>query len=216
MASNGNEGTQTDTRQRPTRGAAYVSLIPYTLPLLLLLVLAVHGQDARGVALAVHMWSFVMVSFGQFGGVSHELVQERISSMSSPRSKSWDKLVVDVYGPLFSLLPFLLYMFFPSRLLFHTALWWPTALALSGTAIFFACMRENDFFSTVVRIQKDRQHQVCDSGLYAIVRHPSYVGLLLGSIGLMVSLRVVVLTESKRDLLSLFDRGVSFWLPRGP
>jgi len=48
----------------------------------------------------------------------------------------------------------------------------------------------NAFFSTVVRVQSDRGHNVCSDGPYRFVRHPGYVGgivqwlgvpLLLGS-----------------------------------
>ena len=47
-------------------------------------------------------------------------------------------------------------------------------------ALFFGAMRTNRFFSTVVRIQSDRGHRVVDRGLYAVVRHPGYAGLMLG------------------------------------
>ena len=33
---------------------------------------------------------------------------------------------------------------------------------------------ENRYFSTMVRIQTDRGHRVCDSGPYQFVRHPGY------------------------------------------
>ena len=37
-------------------------------------------------------------------------------------------------------------------------------------------MRSNRFFSSVVRIQKDRGHTVVDGGPYRFVRHPGYAG----------------------------------------
>jgi protein-S-isoprenylcysteine O-methyltransferase Ste14 len=46
--------------------------------------------------------------------------------------------------------------------------------------MFFRAMRENRFFSSVVRLQSDRGHRVIDTGPYAIVRHPGYAGMLLG------------------------------------
>jgi protein-S-isoprenylcysteine O-methyltransferase Ste14 len=39
--------------------------------------------------------------------------------------------------------------------------------------------RENKFFSSVVRIQKDRNQTVCKGGPYQYVRHPGYLGGLL-------------------------------------
>ena len=56
-------------------------------------------------------------------------------------------------------------------------------LALAGMAVglamFYRAMRENRYFSSVVRIQTDRGHRVVDSGPYGIVRHPGYAGLVL-------------------------------------
>lgn len=58
-------------------------------------------------------------------------------------------------------------------------------IALAGVAtmfgLFFGAMRQNRFFSTVVRIQSDRGHRVVDSGLYSVMRHPGYAGLVVGA-----------------------------------
>jgi protein-S-isoprenylcysteine O-methyltransferase Ste14 len=45
-------------------------------------------------------------------------------------------------------------------------------------------MISNAYFSTAVRIQTDRDHQVCTTGPYRIVRHPGYVGVSLQSLAL--------------------------------
>lgn len=52
-------------------------------------------------------------------------------------------------------------------------------LMLSGQILFVVAKRENRFFSSTVRIQTERGHQVCDTGLYAYVRHPGYLGMLI-------------------------------------
>ena len=49
-------------------------------------------------------------------------------------------------------------------------------------------LAENRFFSSVVRIQTDRGHVVCDSGPYRIVRHPGYAGNILALIGIVLAL----------------------------
>ena len=46
--------------------------------------------------------------------------------------------------------------------------------------MFYRAMHENRFFSAVVRLQGDRAHRVVDSGPYSLVRHPGYLGLMLG------------------------------------
>ena len=40
-------------------------------------------------------------------------------------------------------------------------------------------MISNRFFSTMVRLQKDRGHQVARGGPYRYVRHPGYVGFII-------------------------------------
>lgn len=56
------------------------------------------------------------------------------------------------------------------------------ALAGMAAAFFlvFRAMRENQFFSSVVRVQSERGHRVVTTGPYAIVRHPGYVGMMVG------------------------------------
>jgi protein-S-isoprenylcysteine O-methyltransferase Ste14 len=55
-------------------------------------------------------------------------------------------------------------------------------LMLAGQTVFALAKRQNEFFSSTVRIQSERGHRVCDTGLYASVRHPGYLGLLMSSL----------------------------------
>jgi protein-S-isoprenylcysteine O-methyltransferase Ste14 len=52
-----------------------------------------------------------------------------------------------------------------------------------GFSIVFWAMLVNTHFEATVRIQDDRQHQVCTAGPYRIIRHPGYTGAILGTIG---------------------------------
>lgn len=54
---------------------------------------------------------------------------------------------------------------------------------IGGQLIFLIAQKQNKFFSSVVRIQKNRNHEVCDTGLYKTVRHPAYLGSLIQTIG---------------------------------
>lgn len=42
-------------------------------------------------------------------------------------------------------------------------------------------MLHNPFFEGTVRIQNDRMHKVVKSGPYKFIRHPGYIGMLIGS-----------------------------------
>jgi protein-S-isoprenylcysteine O-methyltransferase Ste14 len=50
---------------------------------------------------------------------------------------------------------------------------------LVGYAPMFWAMRENRFFSGVVRIQQERGHHVVTTGPYRFVRHPGYSGSII-------------------------------------
>jgi protein-S-isoprenylcysteine O-methyltransferase Ste14 len=56
-------------------------------------------------------------------------------------------------------------------------------ITLFGHLIFLIAKRQNKFFSTVVRIQTERGHTVCDTGLYKIIRHPGYFGMIISTLG---------------------------------
>jgi protein-S-isoprenylcysteine O-methyltransferase Ste14 len=60
---------------------------------------------------------------------------------------------------------------------------WLRALGLIAVAAAYAlcfwAMRENRFFSSVVRIQTDRGQHVIDTGPYALIRHPGYLAGIL-------------------------------------
>jgi protein-S-isoprenylcysteine O-methyltransferase Ste14 len=53
------------------------------------------------------------------------------------------------------------------------------AAALLGCALIVWAMRSNRFFSSVVRVQKERGHTVVTAGPYRHIRHPGYAGMSL-------------------------------------
>jgi protein-S-isoprenylcysteine O-methyltransferase Ste14 len=57
-----------------------------------------------------------------------------------------------------------------------------------GYAFAVWAMAENRFFSSVVRIQMDRGHVVCDTGPYRFVRHPGYAGNIFPPFGIVLAL----------------------------
>ncbi|MHC4491210.1 MAG: methyltransferase family protein [Planctomycetota bacterium] len=62
-------------------------------------------------------------------------------------------------------------------------LWlWPVGAALYAFFLVFItwAMAVNTYFEKTVRIQTDRQHKVVDQGPYRFVRHPGYLGAIVG------------------------------------
>jgi protein-S-isoprenylcysteine O-methyltransferase Ste14 len=56
-------------------------------------------------------------------------------------------------------------------------------LTILGQLLFLIAQKQNKFFSSTVRIQTDREHIVCETGLYRVVRHPAYLGSIIQSLG---------------------------------
>ena len=56
-------------------------------------------------------------------------------------------------------------------------------LTILGQLLFLIAQKQNKFFSSTVRIQTDRGHTVCETGLYKDVRHPTYLGSVIQAIG---------------------------------
>lgn len=56
-------------------------------------------------------------------------------------------------------------------------------VTLVGMGVFLRALKENRFFSAVIRVQRDRGHAVCNSGPYNVIRHPGNAGMIIGTIG---------------------------------
>lgn len=143
------------------------------------------------------LYGFLVVAVGIGGRVWAEhrhpgLMAERQDRESARNAKAWDK----VLAPLMALS-----IGFPMVIvagLDHRHAWSPefslwlsvTGFVLIALGYAFAtwALAENRFFSSVVRIQLDRGHVVCDSGPYRLVRHPGYAGNLPPLLGIVLAL----------------------------
>ncbi len=108
------------------------------------------------------------------------LLKERMSV--GKNVKSWDKKIIRVYTVL------LLIMFLIAPLDAVRFRWSHVPFFLKGIAyliilvswaIGFWAFRENSYLSQFVRIQTDRDHQVCTTGPYEFIRHPMYLAVIL-------------------------------------
>jgi protein-S-isoprenylcysteine O-methyltransferase Ste14 len=142
-------------------------------------------------------YSLLIVAVGLGGHIWAErrhpgLLAERQNLENVQSAKAWDK----VLAPLMALS-----VSFPLVIvagLDHRFGWSPVfplwlivlgfLLISLGYAFATWALIENRFFSSVVRIQVDRGHVVCDSGPYRIVRHPGYAGNILALPGIVLAL----------------------------
>jgi protein-S-isoprenylcysteine O-methyltransferase Ste14 len=95
--------------------------------------------------------------------------------------KSWDKAIV---GIVVLLGPVATWITAGLDIRFHWSDGMPplafilgAVVAVLAAALIAWAIRSNKFFSSVVRIQKDRGHVVVTGGPYRFVRHPGYTGM---------------------------------------
>ena len=142
------------------------------------------------------IYSLLIVAAGIGGHVWAEerhpgLMAERQNAESIQSAKAWDK----VLAPLMALsigYPMVIVAGLDHRFVGSPEfpLWLILLgfiLILLGYAFAIWAMAENRFFSSVVRIQTDRGHVVCDSGPYRIVRHPGYAGIIPPLLGIVLA-----------------------------
>jgi protein-S-isoprenylcysteine O-methyltransferase Ste14 len=159
------------------------------------LVLLVCGGDFGWWQAWVYL--LLIVAAGVGGRILAEqrhpgLLAERQNIEKAKSAKAWDK----VLAPLMALS-----VGFPLVIvagLDHRFDWSPVfplwlivlgfILITLGYAFAASALVENRFFSSVVRIQTDRGHVVCDSGPYGIVRHPGYAGNIPPLLGIVLAL----------------------------
>jgi protein-S-isoprenylcysteine O-methyltransferase Ste14 len=120
------------------------------------------------------------------------LTAARQNIESFQNTKAWDK----VLAPLMAVS-----VVFPMVIvagLDHRYSWssefslWLIVIGFIVILLGYACaawaVAENRFFFSVMQIQPDRGHVVCDSGPYRFVRHPAYTGNILALLGIVLAL----------------------------
>ena len=133
-----------------------------------------------------------------------DLIEERIKP--GPGTKWWDKVFYTFYIPSFFAI-IIVGNLDGGRFGWTASL--PVFVYISGyilyifsISIFLWAQQINRFFSSVVRIQHDRGHEVIQTGPYKYVRHPGYIGgilmaistaLVLGSLWALIPAGVVAI-----------------------
>lgn len=117
--------------------------------------------------------------------IDPELMEER--SKPGENTKKWDKLILGL-SLLMTIIMYIVAGLDSGR--YHLSIDFPWSLYLIGIILtilgqllFLIAQKQNKFFSSTVRIQKERSHTVCQTGLYKFVRHPAYMGSIIQLIG---------------------------------
>ena len=120
------------------------------------------------------------------------LVAERTKFTKSEGVKPWDKVLsplMGIIGPTLILVVTALDVRNGSSSAYGGAVQYGCMLlVVAGSGLTTWAIVTNRFFSSIVRIQKDRGHVVVDSGPYEFIRHPGYSGAILYYIALPLAL----------------------------
>jgi len=110
-----------------------------------------------------------------------ELIEERLKPKEG--MKKWDKIYYIVSTPVYFAI-LIISILDGGRFDWEPRI--PILVVIIGVVVYTIgqiivlwAKKVNKFFSTVVRIQKDRGQTVCKDGPYRFVRHPGYLGGLL-------------------------------------
>jgi len=153
------------------RGGVY----PLSLGMLLLL----GGRLDFWQAWAFGAASFILFAYASLALADRpELILERLHP--GPGAKPWDKYFLASFAVLY-IAVLAVAALDAGRFAWSPPLpAWAYALSHLAYAVGFLfslwAVRVNRFFSTLVRIQKERLHTVVDSGPYSYARHPGYIG----------------------------------------
>ena len=144
-------------------------------------------------------WGWVYVGLSVLAAIAgavvllphhRDVIVERATAIAGART--WDKLLASTATVLTARIG-LLVAGLDARLSWTAALLPGARLAGlagfgAGGALFLWAMASNPFFSTIVRIQKERGHRVVDTGPYRTVRHPGYLGWILSALAVPLTL----------------------------
>lgn len=141
------------------------------------------------------MWAWIFILLGVIIliinaiVIPREVIEER--GKKKDNVKKWDKMLTTI-----NIIPSLgIYIISGLDHRFHwTKDFLPVinimgiGLVFLGSMLFTWSMISNKFFSTLVRIQDDRDHKIASGGPYKYVRHPGYAGFIIMSLATPVSL----------------------------
>jgi protein-S-isoprenylcysteine O-methyltransferase Ste14 len=144
--------------------------------------------------------------------IDPELLKER--SKPGENAKKWDKIILGL-SFLATISMYLIAGLDSGRYHWSPDFHWSIyllgiILTALGQLLFLIAQKQNRFFSSTVRTQTDREHIVCETGLYKIVRHPAYMGsivqtlgfpLLFGSVWSIIPISILIILLITRTIL---------------
>jgi len=186
---NAPDGAASDTRQAIIRRVTQVVGQMAVIGAMLFLAAGKIDWWWAWVYIGTQVVILVFVGLAMIRGGHTDVIVERSKLRST--AKGWDRIIVT----LIVLPGFAQYIIaglderwnWPGdiSLLAH---WAALAAFLLGYGLVIWAMMSNPFFATLVAIQRERGHHAITSGPYRFVRHPGYVGMIVGNFATCVVL----------------------------
>jgi protein-S-isoprenylcysteine O-methyltransferase Ste14 len=177
---------ESEKKKSIVRIAVMLLLVMVLFPLLPMIISGRWNWWQAWVMFALFVLSFI-VSRAIAARKTPDILKERANYATQGNTQAWDKWLSPImaFGSVFILLA----AGFDDRFNWSPdlALGWELlglALILIGYIFGSYAFVENAFFSGTVRLQPERGQTVINSGPYAFVRHPGYLGSLIASIGM--------------------------------
>lgn len=145
---------------------------------------------------SIYIVGSLVLGLSMFMINSKTLAERNKINTNSPK---WDKILLGVFW----LLEFFVIYFFAgyeaNKLTENVDFiyWIGIILNILSGVITLRAMIVNTFLESTARIQHDREQTVCEDGPYRVVRHPTYLSIMISSIGIYMIFptpRVIVCT----------------------
>ena len=129
--------------------------------------------------------TYVSILVWRLSKVNPELVRER--NRPAANAEAWDRMVMSIYGVI------LVVLLIVSALDGGRYVWSavPLGVQMMGWILLIVAgvlvwhvMMTNAFLSSWARIQEDRGQVTIQEGVYRRIRHPMYLGIILGFLGI--------------------------------
>jgi protein-S-isoprenylcysteine O-methyltransferase Ste14 len=139
----------------------------------------------QGWAFLLAFLIYVSILFWRLSKLNPELVRER--NRPAAEAEAWDRVVMGIYSLI------LVALLIVSALDGGRYAWSAVPLGvqmigwiflIAAGALVWHVMMTNAYLSSVARIQEDRGQVVIQEGMYRYIRHPMYLGIIIGFIGI--------------------------------
>jgi protein-S-isoprenylcysteine O-methyltransferase Ste14 len=158
-----------------------VQTISLIIGLVILFISAGTLNWLRGWIYAGLVSIYWVISTAVLARVNPEMLNAR-GSVVKEGTKGFERIWVVIY-PTLTFVNLVVMGFDAVRFQWSSMPFWLTYVGILmfvfAIPLAFWAMVVNKFFEWTARIQNDRQHNVCTSGPYKIMRHPGYAGLIV-------------------------------------